>query len=403
MAIQDKAFFEIPSAHEATHSSPENFGIRGMAPEFEDELGHYGTPEATHFSSPELGEQEMETEEESSFLSGLLGSLLGGNESSDHEHEFEFTGEIGHASSPELSHTGSNYYGMPAMELEDESERFLAGLLGSLLNEGEGELEHQWMSEGESERFFGGFFKAITQLANKAIPMAKKLAPRVAGSLIGMIPGVGGIAGPLASQLLGGLLKETEAEVEAMENHMTSLFANHDYVSEVEHPAAYEMALSELLAAEAATTTSEAEAEAYVGAVVPIIVNMMGKNKQLRRALPVLTQANAQIAKTLRREGGRSGRDLQRLIPAIDRRAVGMLNKAAQKGRRIDGQLANRAMATAAGRVLSDPRQVRRGIERNIGLRGRVAPVASGRSNSYNSPRGGSSMSRQRMRSERGY
>jgi len=400
MAIQDKAFFELPSGtHEASHSAQENFGLQEWESEFEEELGHYGTPEANHFSNLELSghyTQETEAEEESSFLSGLLGSLLGQGEAYDHESEYEFMAEAGYASSPEVSHIGSNHYGMPAMEFEGESDRFLAGLLGSLLNESEGELEHQWMGEGESDRFLGGFIKAISQVAKQAIPIAKKLAPSVAGSVLGMIPGFGSIAAPLAKNLLGGLFKESEAEVEAMEDRLTSVFANNENVSEAEHPAAYEMALAELLASEAATTRNEAEAEAYVGAVVPIIVNMMGKGK-VKKTLPVLTQANAHIAKKLRREGGRSGRDLQRLMPAIDRRAVGMLNKAAQKGQRIDGPLANKAMATAAGRVLSDPRQVRRGIERNIGLRGRVAPVGPGRP-MYDRARAGTSMSRQRQR-----
>jgi len=401
MAIQDRAFFELPGGtHEASHPAGENFGFQEWESEFEEELGHYGTPEAYHFNNSEWGghsTQETESEEESSFLSGLLGSLLGQGEGEayDHESEHEFMDESGYTSSPELSHMESSHYGMPAMELEGESDRFLAGLLGSLLSESEGELEHQWMGEGEADRFFGGLFKAISKVAKNAIPIAKKLAPGVASSVLSLIPGAG-IAGPLVKNLLGGLFKESEAEVEAMEDHFTSLFANNESVSEAEHPRAYDMALAELFAAEAAMTPHEAEAEAYVGALVPIVVNMMGKGK-VKKTLPVMTQANAQIARKLRREGGRSGRDLQRLMPAMNRRAVGMMNKAAQRGQPVDGKLANRAMATAAAHVLGSPRQVRRGIERNIGLRGRVAPVGQRRPMSGGA-RAGTSMSRQRQR-----
>src|SRR5215471_11369874 len=107
MAIQDKTLFELPSGtHEAPRTDHENFGFQEWESEYEEELGHYGTPEAEHFGNVDLSghyTQETEAEEESSFLSSILGSLLGQREAYDHESEFEFMAEAGYTSTPEVS------------------------------------------------------------------------------------------------------------------------------------------------------------------------------------------------------------------------------------------------------------------------------------------------------------
>jgi hypothetical protein len=166
-------------------------------------------------------------------------------------------------------------------------------------------------------------------------------------------------------------------EVAEMESHFTNLFASGEHIGEAENPAAHEAALTELLAAEAALASTEAEAEANLAATLPITITIMGARQPLRRVVPALTQANTRLVKTLRRQGP-VGRQLLRTVPAIQRRTVAALRRGAQRGQRITAPLAVRTMATVAGRMLNNPREVQRAIVRNAALRVRTAPKSPG-------------------------
>jgi hypothetical protein len=395
--MQNEAPFEAPVAHEAVGYSPET---PEWEEEFEEENSHYGAPEATHYTP------EMEFEEEFSIgglLGGLAKSILGGEEVSPEMTEFEFEDETNLYGSPEMSHYSqesqyspeASLYGIPELgheapewEYEDESDRFLGGLLGglakSVLGEEEGELSTEWESQyvGEADPFFGKIWRAVKKVGKAVAPIAKRLAPIAAKSLVSMIPGVGAIAAPLAGKLVGSMVQEGEMEAAQLENHLTSLFATNEHVGEAEHPEAHEAALTELLAAEAAVAPTEAEAEADLGACLPITITIMGARRPLRRVMPVLTQANARLVRTLRQQGP-AGRQLLRTVPPIQRRAVGMLKSAARRGQPITAPLAVKAMAAATQRFLSNPRQVQKAIQRNVGMRLRTAPVTPRRAKVY--------------------
>jgi hypothetical protein len=197
------------------------------------------------------------------------------------------------------------------------------------------------------------------------------MAPRIFRSLAGMIPGVG----PIASQVLGSVMGEAEAEVQHME---ANLFG----AGEAELPAhemAQEAALTEMLAAEAASASTEAEAASVIAATLPITIRIMGGRRALRPALPAMAQANGRLVRTLRRQGPQ-GRQLLRTVPAIQRQAVATLRAANRRGQPVTGPMAVGALAAASRRLLSNPRRVTIVINRNAAIRRRVAPASPRRS-----------------------
>ena len=328
------ALFEAPIAHEAVHySSPES---QYSNPEFEYEY----EDEANPYSNPELEYEGLL----GNIISGL-GGLLGGGEVG-HEFEYEYEDEA----------------------TEEEFEGLLGNILGgigSLL--GGGEIGHEFEDEYEADLFWKKIGRAIKKVSRVVAPLAKRFAPFAAKALVGMIPGVGAIAAPLAGKLVGSLVSEAEMEVAAMENHFTNTYAE---TGEAEHPEVHEALLSELLAANAVGAPTEAEAEAEIGATIPLTIRVMRARRSVLPVTPALVQANVRLVKTLRRQG-QGGRELLRLLPTINRLAVAILNRASRI-QRLTSPLAVQAMAVATSRVMNNPRRVRKAVQRNMALRVRA-------------------------------
>jgi hypothetical protein len=196
--------------------------------------------------------------------------------------------------------------------------------------------------------------------------LARRVAPRIFRSLAGMIPGVG----PIVSQVLGSVMGEAEAEAQQLE---ANLFG----AGEGEmpgHEMAHEAALTEMLAAEAASASTEAEAASVISATLPITIRIMGGRRALRPVLPVMTQANTRLIRTLRRQGPQ-GRQLLRTVPAIQRQAVATLRAADRRGQPVTGPMAVGALAAASRRLLSNPRRVTIVVNRNAAIRRRMTPM----------------------------
>ena len=377
MAIQSESFFEAPATNGASrYSNPEVhlFGSPEQAQEFEEETGMYGNPEVGAFSMGEM-EGEGEFEWGASELSPETG------------YEYEFEGEANPFGSSEFSPEANQYQSYEG-EFEEEANQ----LLGFA-----GESEYEWESElaSEADPFFDRIARAARKIGKAVAPLAKRLAPKIVGSLASMIPGVGVLAGPALSQLTSSLMKEAEMEVAQMEHHMAQMFANSEITSETVHPAIQEAALTELLAAEAATAQSEAEAEVSLATALPITITIMGARQPLRRVMPVLTQANARLVQGLHRQGP-GGRQLLRTIPTIQRRTISTLGKMAQQGQPISAPLAVKTMAAVTNRVLNNPQLVSSSIQRNAALRACTAPMTPRRPVAY-SPR--AAMQRPKVRS----
>src|SRR6266566_3539190 len=343
------AIFEAPIAHEAGHpySFPEHH------PEFEDEW------EATGGHAYSFPEHHPEFEDEWEATGGHAYRFP--KHHPEFEDEWEATG--GHA------YTTSEHH----PEFEDESEDELLGNIlsgiGGLFGSGEVGANHYTTPEMEYEAdlFFKRIGRAIKRVSKVVAPLARRLAPIATKALVGMIPGVGAIAAPLAGQLVGSLVSEAEMEVAEMENHFTNTYAE---TGEAEHPEVHEALLSELLAANAVGAPTEAEAEAEIGATIPLTIRVMRAGRSVLPVTPALVQANVRLVKTLRRQG-QGGRELMRLLPTINRLAVAILNRAARL-QRLTSPLAVRAMAVATNRVMSNPRTVRKAVQRNMALRVRA-------------------------------
>lgn len=150
-----------------------------------------------------------------------------------------------------------------------------------------------------------------------------------------------------------------------------------DSVAEMEvlpSPAAYDAALSEVLAAEASHTRSEREAAAFVGAVLPITIRTLGGRRLMRPAMPVLLTTTVRLVHLLFHRGP-AGRRLLRLVPAILRRTIISLHTARHLGYPLSSPLVGQVMASHTARVFGNPRLVSQLIARNTVIRQRTVSV----------------------------
>jgi hypothetical protein len=378
---QPAAIFEAPVAHAAQYSNPYS------NPEFEDE---WETSHAAQYSNP-YSNPEWETSHEATHYSNPYSNP-----------EWETSHEATHYSNPysnpewETSHEAqySNPYSNP--EFEDEWETSPAAQYSNPYSNPE--FEDEWEAshethysnpysnpEDEGEYFFKSkFFRKIGRGLTK---LAKIAAPFVVKGLTSMIPGVGVIAAPFAGKLTRALLREGEMEAEQME---AEFFGANEAETEVASTeVAHEAALTEFLAAQAAEASTEAEAEAHIGATLPLTITIAGGMRgrsAVRPVMPVLSQATGVLAKSLIQQGP-NGRQLLRLVPTIQRRTMTTLKALSRSGQPINSATAVKAMAAATQRVLNNPTLVQKAIDRNVVLRQRTAPPSPRRTAATNTHR----------------
>ena len=343
MATQHEAMFETPASHYSNpYANPEFENEWETNPEFSNEWETSNPYSNSEFSN------EWETSNPYS-NSEFSNEWETSNPYSNSEFENEWE------TNPEFENEWeSNPYSNPELVNEWEVNPF-----------GNPELSQ------EGEYFFKKLGKGLKSLAKVAAPLAKKLAPIAARTLVGMIPGAGAVAGPLAGKLVSTLVREAEMEVAQME---AALFGTNEAEAEVaNNEVAYEAALTEFLAAQAAEATTEAEAEAAIAAALPITVSIMGGKRALRPVMPVMTQATGRLTQLLSQQGP-AGKQLLRTVPTIQRQTVATLKAAARSGQPINSATAVKAMAAATNRVLSNPGTVQRAVVRNAVIRQRTAP-----------------------------
>ena len=322
--------------------------------------------EAARYSNPEL-EEEWESPEGHPYS----------NPYSNAEMEEEWESPEGHPysnpySNAELEeewespegHPYSNPYSNPEMEEEWGSP--------------EGSHYSNPYSNPEFEDEAGRLMQLIARRAKAVLPQAKGIAARVGSDLLRQIGQ--GQAGTQPNQQivallqrLGRLFAQAESETAAHEAH---LFGANEYEAEVAaHEVAHEAALTEVMAAEASHTESESEAQALLGAAIPLSIRVMGGKMGIQRITPTLVRVNAQLVLNLHRQGG-PGRQLIRAVPTIQRRILATLKAIQQTGQPITPALARQVMAGQATRVLGTPGISGRALVRNMAIRNRtVAPV----------------------------
>jgi hypothetical protein len=338
MATQYEAMFETPAYHNNPYTNSE----------FENEW-----ETANPYTNPEF---ENEWETTNSYTNP------------EFENQWENTNSY---TNPEFENQWENTNSYTNPEFENEWETANPYTNPEYQNEWEINSYNNPELVQEGEYFFKKLGRGLRSLAKVAAPFAKKLAPFAAKTLVGMIPGVGTVAAPLAGKLVSTLVQEAEMEVAQME---ASLFGTNEAEAEVaNNEVAYEAALTEFLAAQAAEATNEAEAEAAIAASLPITISIMGGKRALRPVIPAMTQATGRLTKLLNQQGP-VGKQLLRTVPGIHRQTVATLKAAARAGQPINSATAVKAMAAATNRVLGNPQKVQQAVVRNAVLRQRTAP-----------------------------
>lgn len=266
----------------------------------------------------------------------------------------------------------------------------------------------EWEGNGEADPFLSSLLplaaKALPSIGQALLPAIRQLIPEAAQAIgttvTNLLPSPAAAAGASGPAKVGGpggaqprtpggarsgrqralrLIRELhgvvlrgEAEAESAEK---ALFGTGSGELESGHPDAGEAALTEVLAAEAAHTPSEAEAEALLGAALPITIRIMSGRGQLLRVTPALVQANARLVRGLRRSGP-AGPNLLRLVPTIQRNTVATIKQQQRSGRPVSPSMVAPIMAAQATRVLGTPRKCGPALVRNAVVRQRtVAPA----------------------------
>ncbi|MGC4109537.1 MAG: hypothetical protein QM747_03740 [Nocardioides sp.] len=309
--------------------------------EFEDEL-----------EDEDEYEDEVEGEEFLGGLANIASSLLGeGEDEAEHEWEAEdeLEGEYEDEFEDELE-VEFEIEGEGEDEWEVEGEEFLGGLANiasSLLGEGEDEWEDEdedeWEVEGEwedeaeaeAEYFFGKAWRFLKKHKNVFKKIAKVAGPMIATAVGG--PAAGALARAVTSQLEGEMEAELEAELEEMATA----------------PVTPAQAMGEYLAARAATTESEAEAEAFIGSAVTMSLTARDR-RQLEALLPQLLKGATVITRILRRHP--ATRQGVRLVPGIMDSSVRTLARYAATGRPLRPADVGAVLGASTRRVLGDPR-----------------------------------------------
>ena len=228
---------------------------------------------------------------------------------------------------------------------------------------GESGFGESGFAEGEAEQFFG----ALAGLARKAIasPALRKIGLQAARSALGGLGPVGGV--------LGGLLPQREQELE--------LEFEHELEGEFEanplrraYPDAE--ALMEHLGHAAAEAETEQEAEAFIGALIPLAAQLIPKvAPMVMKAAPQLVKAASNVAGRLFRSP--SVRPLVRAVPNILRRTVADVSRQVAAGRPVTAQGVVRTFARNTANTLGNPRRCVHAYRRSRALDRRFHQVAT--------------------------
>ena len=193
-----------------------------------------------------------------------------------------------------------------------------------------------------------------------------------------------GIFGTIAQglgSLLGGLgEEESEMEME-LEGEGGSLG---EFEEEFEWEAeanpirrVYPDALMEHIAHVATESESEAEAEAFIGALVPLAAQLLPRvAPAIMRAAPRLIRGISRVTRTLRRNP--STRRLVRVLPNVMKRMVGQVARQSRRGRPVTPRTVVRALGQQTRQVLSSPAACRSALvrSRQLDRRYHVSPAA---------------------------
>src|SRR4051812_17680363 len=236
-------------------------------------------------------------------------------------------------------------------EFEDEDESFLSSIggiartVGGLLGEGEeewededeaedeweGELEDELEDEDEDEAFLG----ALGGIA------------RTVGGLLGEGEDEDEAEFEFEFEVEAELESEGEDEDEAFVNPVQRIYRDAELMAH--------------LASNAAAAEGEEEAEAFIGALIPMAASLIPRAASLvTRNAPALISSASRIVRRLRRDP--STRRLVKAMPVVLQRTAQSLADQAATGRPVTADSAVRTLARMTGRVLGTPHSCRQAL-----------------------------------------
>jgi hypothetical protein len=182
------------------------------------------------------------------------------------------------------------------------------------------------------------------------------------GGAIGGVPGtpgaaLGGRIGSALGDFLGSYLPDSEFEGEF------------EWEVERMNPLrrVYSDALMEHLGHAATEAESEAEAEAFIGALVPLAARVIPRvAPAIMRAAPQLVRGVANVTRVLR--SNPATRQLVRTVPTIVRRTAASMAQQAAHGRQVTPAGAMQTLARQTARVIGNPGQCVQAYRRSRAL-----------------------------------
>lgn len=239
---------------------------------------------------------------------------------------------------------------LPEFELEDEFE---AG----------NELELETLGELEGEYESEQFFQQLAALGARGIraavnsPVIRDLGLRAGRAVLQQgLPAIGGAIGKQYGARWGQLGRDAGTLVG---NLASSWLPDKEFASEYEletplnRPIA-SAALMEHLGHASTVARTEPEAEAFIGAIVPLAARLSPRVAPVvMAAAPGLIRGIAAVVRRLR--ANPSTRHLVRVVPTILQRTVQSLAQRAANGGSVTPQIALATLARMTSRVLGNP------------------------------------------------
>jgi hypothetical protein len=237
------------------------------------------------------------------------------------------------------------------------------------LSELEQEWEGEWESESEGESEEEAFFGRLAQLGRRAArsPALRRIGLTAARSALRGLGDVGGALGGAlgpqgaalgrrlgaqAGRYLRRQLPQREYEMEFESEYEEEWESEANPIGRV-----YPGVLMAHLGHAAARAQREAEAEAFIGALVPLAARVIPRAAPaIMRAAPGLVRGLASVTRTLRRSP--TTRPLVSALPTVMRRTAASIARQSAQGQRVTPQTAVRTLARQTAQVIGNPRQV---------------------------------------------
>lgn len=246
-------------------------------------------------------------------------------------------------------------------EWEGEGEAQLEGeeFLGTAVRRGWG-----WLTQRDSpqRRFALGAARAAIERGSQALGgyVGGRVGQQNLGQQIGGVIGSG----------LNNMLPQQEFE---WESEFEGEWEGEEFVNPLRR--VYADAMMEHLAHAATRARSEAEAEAFIGALAPLAARLLpAAAPTIMRALPGLVSGLSAATRVLR--SNPAARPLVRTLPTVMRRTATRLAQQATQGRPVSPQTAVRTLAQQTARVLGNPQQCQQAVRRSQAVDRRLHQMA---------------------------